>query len=181
MPNLTPLEDVIRILDLHPLTGEGGMWAQGHLSDEIIPAGQFEGRDTDRPLYGTIYYLITRESFSCMHILVTDEVWYHHMGPAAKLFLIYPDGKCEVKLLGQDLVNGELPQITVPRGVWQGCLMGESGLVSDGEIYTLVSTSMAPAYQASDFRAGVYEELRPLVTDEYEDILRRLTGDPQYI
>lgn len=191
--NLIPLEDVIRILGLEPLAGEGGLWAQGILSDEQIPAGQFEGRPTDRPLYGTIYYLLTPESFSCMHRLATDEVWYHHCGPAAKLLLIYPGGECMVRLLGHDLLNGEVPQIVVPRGVWQGCVMDDKsdkdgtlcedescGKCDAGAVYTLMSTSMAPAYQVSDFEAGSYEELKQFVPEELDGLLRRLTSEPVY-
>ena len=167
--------DVIRILDLKPLTGEGGMWAQGFVSDETVPAGAFDGRDTDRPLYGTIYYLLTPGSFSCMHKLVTDEVWYHHSGPAAKLLLLYPAGSSEIKLLGQDLLNGELPQLCVKRGTWQGCIMNEDGP------YTLMSTSMAPAYQDSDFAAASYDELKEYVSAENQELLRKLTAEPVYL
>lgn len=174
-----PVEEVIRLLDLKPLTVEGGMWAQGYVSDEMVPADQFEGRDTDRPLYGTIYFLITPDSFSCMHKLATDEVWYHHCGPALKLLLIWPDGRSEIRLLGQDLLKGERPQIAVPRGVWQGSLM-DMPHDPRPDIYTLVSTSMAPAYQDRDFTAGTYDELKAYVPDEYENLLRKLTSEPVY-
>ena len=186
MQKQIPLEDVIKILDLRPLVGEGGLWAQGVLSDEILAAGTAAGRDTDRPLYGTIYYLLTPDTFSCMHRLVTDEVWYHHSGPAAQLLLIYPDGRTETKLLGQNLLNGEQLQITVPRGVWQGCRMAPlepDASIADpdtaadpcaSDVYTLMSTSMAPAYQQSDFEAGTFEDLKDLVPQEYHELLKAL-------
>ena len=184
MPQQIPLEDVIKILGLEPLVGEGGLWSQGVVSDETLVAGAATGRDTDRPLYGTIYYLLTPDTFSCMHRLITDEVWYHHSGPAAQLLLVYPDGRAEVKLLGGDLLNGEQPQIMVPRGVWQGCRMaplpatGEDPSTDSsptGGIYTLMSTSMAPAYQQSDFEAATFEELQDLVPAGYHELLRQLT------
>ncbi len=177
MNKMAPLEDVKKILNLIPLVGEGGMWATGTRSDEIVKGGQYEGRPTDRPLYGTIYYLLTPDSFSRMHVLTTDEVWYHHCGPAVNLLLIYPDGICEIKTLGSDLLNGELPQIVVPRGVWQGAVMKgydghgsglglDSGLnpvvgsdsVKSCGLYTLMSTSMAPAYCDSDFKSASYDD-----------------------
>ena len=174
LKEMIPLEEVIRILGLKPLTGEGGMWSQPYASDETVPGGAFEGRPTDRPLCSTIYYLITPNTFSCMHRLVTDEIWYHHAGPAARMLLIYPDGHSEVKLLGSDLLNGETPQVTVPRGTWQGCMMHEAGP------YTLVSTSMAPAYMDSDFEAGTYEDLRKYVSEDNERLLAHLTSEPVY-
>ncbi|MBQ6314937.1 MAG: cupin domain-containing protein [Mogibacterium sp.] len=171
---MIPLEDIIRELDLRHLTDEGGLWAQGYVSDETVAAGTLDGRNTDRPLYGTIYYLLTPASCSLMHLLVTDEIWYHHAGPAVRLLLIYPDGSSEIRLLGQDILNGERPQICVPRGTWQGGVMA-----SDGE-YTLMSTQMAPAYQQEDFTAGTFEELREFVREEHLDLLRRLTSEPVY-
>ena len=182
------IEEVIRILGLEPLTGEGGMWSQPYSSDENVAAGDFEGRDSDRPICSTIHYLLTPESFSCMHRLVTDEIWYHHSGPALRILLIHADGTCEVRLLGQDLTSGELPQITVPRGTWQGAQIDRRSLkeyssdVPSEEIYTLVSTSMAPAYQDQDFTAGTYEELESSVPDDPEvmALLRALTSEPVY-
>ena len=205
---MIPIEDVIRILNLKPLTGEGGMWSQAFVSDETVTAGTFEGRDTDRPLYGSIYYLITPSSFSCMHKLSSDEIWYHHSGPAVKLLLIHPDGKSEIKLLGQNLLAGEMPQIRVPRGTWQGCIMNEdeSSMNTDssehgsredehlthtgddeghthmGEsTYTLMSTSMAPKYQDSEYIAGTFEELKEFVAEDEIELLKRLTAAPSYI
>lgn len=174
----TPLKDVIRILNLKPLTGEGGLWAQAHLSDEAVPAGQFKGRSTERPLYGTIFYLLTPDSFSCMHRLSTDEVWYHHSGPSAKLLLVHPDGRSETRLLGSELLHGELPQITVPRGTWQGCLMAEPEGGFEPGAYTLMSTSMAPAYRDTDFETADFDRLRDTVSDEELELLRVLTGEP---
>lgn len=168
-------EEVIRLLGLEPLTGEGGMWAQPYSSDETLPAGTLEGRPTDRPVCSTIYYLLAPGTFSCMHRLVTDEIWYYHLGPAAEMLLIYPCGKVEIKRLGPDLAAGERPQITVPRGTWQGARMG-----GEGE-YTLMSTSMAPGYMDTDFTAGTCEELLPLATGDYErELLEYLTQKPRY-
>ena len=189
---MIPIEDVIRILNLKPLTGEGGMWSQAFVSDETVTAGTFEGRDTDRPLYGSIYYLITPSSFSCMHKLSSDEIWYHHSGPAVKLLLIHPDGKSEIKFLGQNLLAGEMPQIRVPRGTWQGCIMNEDeGLTHMGDdeghthmgesTYTLMSTSMSPKYQDSEYIAGTFEELKEFVADDEIELLKRLTAAPSYI
>lgn len=174
--NLPPLDDVIRTLNLEPLTGEGGLWCQTYQSDEALKGGTLPRRNTDRPVASAIHFLLTPTTFSCMHRLVTDEIWYYHMGAATELLLLCPDGTCTVQVLGCDLAAGERPQITVPRDTWMGaCLKGEGP-------YSLLSTSMAPAYMASDFEAGTYEQLRPLLIDPaLEPMLRRLTGAPRYI
>ena len=154
-------EDVIRILDLKPLIGEGGFINELYRGEEV----------NGREIYGTIYYLLTPDCCSIMHKLDADEVWYYHDGPALEMLLIYEDHE-EVKYLGKDLLKGERPQILVPKGVWQGCHMAY-----DGE-YTLVSTSMSPAYNEKGFTVGTYEELKDKT--QHQDLLKKLCGRPEY-
>lgn len=173
MKNLT-LDDLKQYLKLEPLTQEGGLIGYPYISDETIKEGTLENRIGDRPLCGTIYYVLTRNSFSRMHKLVTDEIWYYHAGPALKMLLIDENGKAEVKWLGMDIANGQTPQVTVKRNTWQGSMIGE-----DGEV-TLVSTSMCPKYADSDYTNGYYDELKDLVNDDQLDMLKILTGEPVY-
>ena len=168
------LDDLIKMLQLTPLTGEGGMIGQPYVSDEFVKDGTFQGRKGDRPVCATIYYALNENSFSCMHRLTGDEIWYYHYGPALKMLLIYPDGHYEIKKLGMDLKNGERPQVTVPRGTWQGSLQDEPG------DFTLVSTSMAPRYMDSDFEAGTYEELKKYLSEKDFPLLKKLTAEPVF-
>ena len=173
------LEDVIEILELEPLPFEGGLWKKSCYSDITMPDGTL-GYPNDRPLYGAIYYLLTPESFSKMHRLLQDEIWYHHQGPAVRLLLVYPDGKSEVKILGQDLKNGERPQIRVPRGTWQGAAMVPTKPQDpeDETPFTLMSTSMAPEYLATDYSEATFDDLKDFVDPKDLDLLRFVTGDP---
>lgn len=174
MEELT-VRQITELLQLRPLIGEGGLWAQPYVSDETLPAGILSARCTGRPVASTIYFLLTPTTFSCMHRLVSDEIWYYHLGSAVELLLLYPDGTCAVRRLGCNLKDGERPQITVPRGTWMGAHLAQD------KPYGLMSTSMAPAYTESDFEAGSFEELRPLIDDEeLVPLLRKLTGTPQY-
>lgn len=154
-------EDVIRILNLKPLLNEGGY------INELYRGEMVNGRES----YGTIYYLLTPKCCSIMHKLDADEIWYHHEGPALKMLLIYEDHS-EILLLGKNYEKGERPQVKVPAGVYQGSLMAEDGP------YTLVSTSMSPAYDIAYFEAGSYEQLKDK-TDQL-DLLKKLTQKPQY-
>ena len=177
-------KELIEILELEPLTGEGGLWKKSCFSDETLPGGAIAGYPIDRPLYGAIYYLLTPETFSCMHRLTTDEIWYHHSGPAVRLLLIHEDGTSEVKLLGQDILRGERPQIRVLRGTWQGVAMDPESrrqyAESDDEIFTFMSTSMAPEYLACDYEAGTFDELKQFVDEENLELLEFLTGSVKY-
>lgn len=158
-------EEIIEKLGLTPLVGEGGFAKEMYRSKKRL-----EGRSA----CGTIYYMLTNRSCSTMHKLNDDETWYYHGGQPLKMLLIYEDHS-EIKKLGMDLPNGERPQITIEAGVWQGCLMDR-----DGE-YTLVSTSMAPAYDPDGFVSGSYEQLLPLLSNkEHIDLLSKLTDEPRY-
>lgn len=169
-------EYIIKELNLVPLIGEGGMWTQPYRAQQILPKGVLGYEEEDRPICSTIYYMLTPDSFSCMHRLTIDENWFYHEGPAVKLLLIGPEGKAEVKVLGTDLEKGERPQISVPRGTWQGALMA-----GEGE-YTLMSTSTSPAYLDCDYTKGSFEELEAAAKDEEtRELLRKLTGELRYL
>ena len=152
-------EEIIELLDLKPLLNEGGFIKEMYRG-EII---------NNRSSYGSIYYLLTPKSCSIMHKLDADEIWYYHDGQALEMLLIYDD-HYEIKYLGNDLENNQRPQILVPKGVYQGCRM-----LNDGE-YTLVSTSMYPAYDLDGFVVGTYDELKDK-TDKL-DLLYLLTRQP---
>ena len=170
-----PLEEVVRLLDLKPLVGEGGLWKQTYLSNETLSRDVLPGRTTDRLVGSAIHFLLTPQTFSCMHRLQSDEIWYFHMGASVEMLLLYPDGTAAVEVLGHDLSAGQKLQVTVPRGTWMGAQLHE-----DGE-YGLLSTSMAPGYADCEFEAAGFDALVPLLTDPaQEPILRRLTGQPRY-
>ena len=179
-------KEVIDILGLEPLIPEGGMWVKSCQSEEMVPDGTIKGYSKDRPLFGAIYYLLTPNTCSSMHRLVTNEIWLHHSGPAVKLLLIYPDGRSEVRLLGQDLKRGERPQILVPKGVWQGATIDSESCERYGadkendEIFTFISTTMTPEYQESDYVAGTFDDLKQYVAEENLELLRVLTGEEAF-
>lgn len=172
---MTNINEIIEKLHLVPLIGEGGMWARVYASDEYVKANEFIGRDSDRPICNTIYFLLTNNSFSSMHKLKSDEIWYYHMGPSLKMLLINEDGTSSIKILGPNIDKGERPQIAIKRGTWQGATM-----IEDGE-YTLVSTSEAPSYCDSDYTLGTYDELKDFVKEDEIELLKRLTGEIKFI
>lgn len=172
---MSKLQDVIEKLHLVPLVGEGGMFYRPYETKEWIKGNTFENRTTDRPISNTIYYLLTPNSFSSMHVLLSDEVWFYHDGPSVELLLINEKGS-EVKILGPHVEKGELPQIVVEKGTFQGAKMKDFGE------YTLMSTSTSPSYCDTDYRRASFEELKPLLTNkDHEKLLKELTGEIKFI
>ena len=169
--SLTP-EQIIRILELQPLPVEGGYFRRSCEADEQFTAGSLPGRYPSqvRPYYSVIYFFLTAETdcFSSLHRLPTDEVYHFYLGDPVELLQLNENGSSTHILLGQDILNGQQVQALVPRGVWQG-----SHLMPGGE-YALLGTSMAPAYEASDFEEGYRNDLLKHYPHE-SNLINRLT------
>jgi predicted cupin superfamily sugar epimerase len=78
---------------------------------------------------------------------------------------LHPDGTGRILTLGSDVLQGEMPQVIVPAGTWQG-----SRLVPHGE-FALMGTTMAPGFEFTDYEAadrsmliGRYREYTELIT-----------------
>jgi predicted cupin superfamily sugar epimerase len=150
------IEKLTQILHLEPLIPEGGLFSQTYRSSEIIEIEHLPGRYPSRRRFGSaILFLLTDEekSFSAMHRLVTDEIYHFYLGDAVEMLLLHLDGSSQHIILGQDILNGQHVQFTVPHGCWQG-----SHLFPGGR-YALLGTTMAPGYEPDEFDLGERAEL----------------------
>ncbi|MGE3843572.1 MAG: cupin domain-containing protein [Vicinamibacterales bacterium] len=140
--------DIIERLHLSPLPHEGGYFLQSWCSGDV--AADPDGSGASKPWGTAIYYLLTDEAdcFSALHRLPTDEVYHFYLGDPVEQLRLYPDGRHEVVVLGQQLEHGQLVQSVAPRGVWQG-----SRLVPGGR-FALLGTTMAPGFVPSDYEGG---------------------------
>lgn len=145
------VDDLIRLLQLSPLPGEGGYFRQTWVSPDRVAGGALGARYPAEKALGTaIYYLVTddEDGFSAMHRLPTDEVYHFYLGDPVEQVLLHPDGASEVVVLGQDLRAGQRVQHVAPRDSWQG-----TRLVAGGR-WALLGTTMAPGFDVSDFQPG---------------------------
>jgi predicted cupin superfamily sugar epimerase len=143
------VKEIIEKFEMEPLTPEGGYIKAVHFSDIVLKKESLPERYTcDKPLYGTILYLITKDSFSKMHYLPTDEIYHFYMGDPVEQLQLFPDGSGRIVRLGPDILNGEAVQSVVPACSWHG-----SRLAPRGE-YALLGTTMAPGYTDSDYVHG---------------------------
>lgn len=154
-------KEMVERLGLTPLVGEGGMYVSTYNSERTLEGG---------PIGGAIYYLLHGEAFSHFHVLTGDEVWFWHCGDAVNLVTLWPDGTWKLTRLGTDLEKGEVPQFTVPRGVWMGACLDEGG------DYALVSTATFPGYTDGSYthadRAALMKQWPAA-----EPWITRLTGE----
>ena len=165
------IEWLIEHFGLKELPVEGGIFYQTHLADEWIPAAALPDRYTeDKPLGTAIVYLLTADanSFSAMHKLPTDEIYHFYLGDPVEMLNLFPDGRSQRIILGQDLQNGQRIQYTVPRDVWQG-----SHLLPGGE-WALLGTTMALGFTDGDYQGATRQELIAAFP-QWTDLITTLT------
>ena len=144
---------------------EGGYYRQTYRSAGLVPGSH-------KPYGGAIYYLLTDhpDSFSALHRLTTDEFYHFYLGDPVELLLLHPDGHSEHVTLGQDILSGQRVQFVAPAGAWQG------SRVAPGGRFTLLGTTLAPAWTPEDYTGGVRAELVTTYPAEAE-LIRLLTRD----
>ena len=143
-----------RLLNLEPLTFEGGFFRETYRTELRIAAEDLPGRYGSPRSVGTaIYYLLDSTTFSGMHRLKSDETYHFYKGDPVEMLMLHPDGRGEVVVLGTNLEDGHRPQHTVPAGVWQG-----SRLLGDGQV-ALMGTTMSPGFDMTDFEGAAKGQL----------------------
>lgn len=147
-------EEIIRMLNLKPLPGEGGHYCETWRSEHIVPVSALPGGySTDRSLETCIYYLITPDSFSEMHKLPGPEIWHFYLGDPAEQIQISPKGEIKQYVLGQEIMQNQQLQVVVPANTWQGTRLAAGGK------FALFGTTMSPGFEFPDYVPGKREEL----------------------
>jgi predicted cupin superfamily sugar epimerase len=152
-------EQIIATLELVPLPHEGGFFRRMWTSRATLA-----GNSAERAMASAIYFLLTRNDFSALHRLRTDEIWCFHGGdPVDHVELDAANGRTRVQRLGANVLAGERPQQVVGGGVWQGARLAGTHAASMAEDvprgWALLSCIMAPAWDEREFELGERERL----------------------
>ena len=165
---LDKAQKVIEKLKLqeHP---EGGYFKETYRSEALIPhdslVGNFKG---DRNISTAIYFMLTSEMFSAFHKVEQDELWHFHFGSSIELHTISPEGIHATHIIGNDIMNGEQPQLTVEGGDWF------CAKVKDSNSFSLVSCTVAPGFDFRDFILPSKDEMVKLFP-QHETIISEFT------
>ncbi|MBL8127062.1 MAG: cupin domain-containing protein [Chloroflexia bacterium] len=162
-------QQVMDLLGMKPLTFEGGYFAETHRAGALAPEHVPWAPTDHRSLKTAIYYMLTPDTMSAMHLLPGDEVFHHYLGDPVQQLQLFPDGAGEMVTIGSNLLAGERPQVVVPGGVWQGAL-----LVPERFGFALMGTTMAPGFDHRDFQPGSFTMLRERFPDWENEIAARL-------
>lgn len=146
-------DDVIRALNLQPHPVEGGFFRETYRTAASLPPGTLPTHGDVRSLSTAIYYLLKPGHVSELHVLPGDEVFHFYLGSPVQMLQLWPDGSAKEVVLGSDFVAGQVPQLVVPAGVWQGTrLLGDGG-------FALLGCTMAPGFDYADYRGASRAEL----------------------
>jgi uncharacterized protein len=163
-------DQLIAALALKPLPLEGGYYRETYRSADTVRSDALPPRyGRDKALGTAIYYLLTPDTFSAMHRLPTDEIFHFYLGDPVTMLQLSADGG-RVLTLGPDILAGQLPQVVVPRGVWQG------SRVQDDGAWALLGTTMAPGFDFDDYEAGQRIGLIERYP-QFAALIRRLTRE----
>jgi len=139
---------VIAQLGLAPLPHEGGFFRQTWLGADKLADGRIAG--------GAIYFLMTPTDFSALHRLKIAELWHFYAGDPVEHVQLGPTPDTGVTaILGAELLSGEIPQVVVPAGIWQGARLIRGGQHG----WSLLGTTTSPAWTEADFELGERDRL----------------------
>ncbi|MDF7814408.1 cupin domain-containing protein [Hymenobacter sp. YC55] len=139
--------DLIHHLHLLPHP-EGGHYRETYRSADTMTTVEAQTRNVST----AIYYLLEDREKSCFHRIKSDELWFFHKGQALEIVLI-ADGQAATIVLGNDIENGELFQAVIPANTWF------AAHVQQGKGYALVSCTVAPGFDFTDFELAQRAEL----------------------
>ena len=154
---------------MKPLPNEGGFYVETYRAKEKIPKVALPDRFArDRNFSTAILYLLTPDTFSRLHKLRSDEIFHFYLGDPVTMLQLHPDGSTEVIDLGQDILNGQRIQVTVPKNTWQGAFLKQEGQ------FALMGTTITPGFEFDDFEPARQEELLQQYPNQ-QDLILKLT------
>jgi uncharacterized protein len=147
----------------HP---EGGFYRETWRSSQTVML-QRGTSSVQRSALTSIYFLLRTEDHSCLHRIMSDELWHFVEGDPLTVHRIHPDGRVEQSTLGS--VAGQNHECVVTAGEWFGATVspGEHG-------YALVSCVVAPGFDFQDFEMGEDDDLLRQFPHA-ADLIRRLS------
>ena len=162
-------ESIIELFGMAPLEVEGGYYTETYRAGEEIAKDGLPGRyDGGRDFSTAILYLLPAGQCSRFHQVLSDEIFHFYLGDPVEMIQLLDDGTCKKITLGSDITAGEMVQVVVPAGTWQGAYVQEGGE------FALMGCTVAPGFEFEDFEIGDREKLLA----EYpgaSEVIERLT------
>ncbi|MGI8404279.1 MAG: cupin domain-containing protein [Thermomicrobiales bacterium] len=140
-------DELIALLGLQPLEGEGGFFRQTYRQPDATGKGS---------LTTAILFMVTPDSFSALHRLTHDELFHYYLGDPCEMVTFRGSDDFELTTLGSDLRGGMKVQQLVEAGQWQGTRLRAGGR------FALFGTTMTPGFNPLGFELAGEETLLEL-------------------
>lgn len=161
------IHELVTRLGLHPHP-EGGFYREIYRAPLTLPQAalpaSFAG---DRAASTAIHFLLTADTFSALHKIAADELWFFLGGDPLDVFAFTPEGAAVQHHLGSVDSAGS-PFCVIPAGQVFGARVAAPGR------YSLVSCVVAPGFDFADFelcKRGALLETWP----EHRELITSLT------
>ena len=153
-------DQIIKALGMESVPDEGGSFVRTYTSFVKTHA------TLQRQAGSAILYLLRSREISRWHRLRADEIWMYHQGSKALQFLLFQDGSWCERIIGPDILAGEMPQSLIPAWTWQTTILPDA----QEEDWGLFSTVCVPGFEYKDYFSGDPETLLA----QYPDAAERL-------
>jgi predicted cupin superfamily sugar epimerase len=136
--------------------GDGLMGKVGFFNVETHEhgCGKKSKKNKKRKIMTSIYYLLTRKNpLSWLTVNEYDLILYYHLGDPLKIIFLQEDGSIQEKILGPDLLAGQVPQLLCPGGIPKAYDLMEGQLCLVGEAVT-------PGFEYEDMKILSLQEIK---------------------
>jgi uncharacterized protein len=150
----------IERLDMQPHP-EGGYYKEVFRSQQQVH--RLNAEETKQACT-SIYYLLEGNDFSGFHRLVSDEIWYFHVGAPVHIHSIDKEGKYQLHELSA-APTGHF-SVVIPGGCWF------AAEIPSQQQFSLVSCVVAPGFDFREFEMAKQQELMASYPHHREVITR---------
>lgn len=161
-------QNIIQQLNLKPLPEEGGFYRETFRDPGRIDESALPEHSGVRSFSTCIYYLITPEEFSGLHLVRSAEIFHFYAGDPVEMIQIDSNGCLETYNLGPLLEKNYLPQAVVPKNTWQGTRLTPGGR------WALLGCTVAPGFEFADFVGGNRTDLIEKFP-QHQDLITKYT------
>ena len=161
------INNIVEHLEMLPHP-EGGFFKEVYRSEGIIPKEGLQDFSGDRNYCTSIYFLLTSDNFSAFHRIKQDEIWHFYKGSPLYVHVIDKEGRYTRHEVGLELEQGQVPQLTVPRGCWF------ASSVKNENDFSFVGCTVAPGFDFEDFEMADRSKLTAAYP-QHKEIIKNLT------
>ena len=149
------LEESKKLIEKYKLLpfSEGGYFVQIYTSSYSLI------QNNDRPLAGSIYFLLDQKDITRFHRLDCDEIWYYHQGVGINIYFVEENNTISLRQLG--IGEGQNPIVVVPKNT----IYDAENIDTNG--YTFISCITVPKFSPKGFEP-ITKKIYPNLPEKFE-------------